>query len=47
MNIFQVIVLSALWISYFGFLSAFSPHYYWIIALRMLVGFGIGGGPQS
>ena len=43
----QVIVISATWILLFGFLSSFSPHYYWIIALRCLVGFGIGGAPQS
>lgn len=42
-----VIVVCATWIFYFGFMSSFSPHYYWIIALRCLVGFGIGGAPQS
>ncbi|XP_048582883.1 synaptic vesicle 2-related protein isoform X2 [Nematostella vectensis] len=41
------VVVSASWIFYFGLLSAFSPHYYWIIALRCLVGFGIGGAPQA
>ncbi|EDO41352.1 predicted protein, partial [Nematostella vectensis] len=42
-----VIVLVSIWIAYFGLLSAFSPHYYWIIVLRMVVGLGIGGAPQS
>ncbi|CAH3108089.1 unnamed protein product [Pocillopora meandrina] len=42
-----VIVICATWIFYFGFISSFSPHYYWIIALRCLVGFGIGGAPLS
>lgn len=42
-----IIVICAIWIFYFGFISSFSPHYYWIIALRCLVGFGIGGAPQS
>ncbi|XP_073257422.1 synaptic vesicle 2-related protein-like isoform X1 [Porites lutea] len=42
-----VIVICATWIFYFGLISSFSPHYYWIIALRCLVGFGIGGAPQS
>lgn len=43
----KVIVICATWIFYFGLISSFSPHYYWIIALRCLVGFGIGGAPQS
>ncbi|KAK2574443.1 Synaptic vesicle 2-related protein [Acropora cervicornis] len=42
-----VIVICSLWTFYFGLLSSFSPHYYWIIALRCLVGFGVGGAPQS
>ncbi|XP_031570462.1 synaptic vesicle 2-related protein-like isoform X2 [Actinia tenebrosa] len=44
---FPTVIVSAAWIFYFGLLSAFSPHYYWIISLRCLVGFGIGGSPQS
>lgn len=42
-----VIVVCSFWIFYFGLISSLSPHYYWIIALRCLVGFGIGGAPQS
>uniref|UniRef100_A0A667ZVP8 Synaptic vesicle 2-related protein-like n=1 Tax=Myripristis murdjan TaxID=586833 RepID=A0A667ZVP8_9TELE len=35
------------WTMYYGFLSAFAPVYGWILVLRGLVGFGIGGAPQS
>jgi len=41
----QMIFISASWLAYFGFISSFSPHYLWIVALRCLVGFGIGGVP--
>ncbi|XP_067911654.1 synaptic vesicle 2-related protein [Heterodontus francisci] len=39
--------VSVLWTLYYGVLSAFSPIYSWILVLRGLVGFGIGGVPQS
>ena len=32
---------------YFGLLSSFSPNFAWILILRGLVGFGVGGVPQS
>ena len=32
---------------YFGILSSFSPTFLWMLILRGLVGFGIGGAPQS
>jgi MFS family permease len=32
---------------YFGLLSAAAPTYYWLLLLRGLTGFGIGGVPQS
>uniref|UniRef100_A0A8C6PKD4 Synaptic vesicle 2-related protein-like n=1 Tax=Nothobranchius furzeri TaxID=105023 RepID=A0A8C6PKD4_NOTFU len=35
------------WTLYYGLLSAFSPLYGWLLGLRGLVGFGIGGAPQS
>ncbi|KAL9981716.1 hypothetical protein ACROYT_G010458 [Oculina patagonica] len=41
----SMIIISASWLGYFGLISSFSPHYFWIIALRCLVGFGIGGIP--
>lgn len=41
----SMIFISASWLAYFGFISSFSPHYLWIVALRCLVGFGIGGVP--
>nr|XP_010597216.1 synaptic vesicle 2-related protein [Loxodonta africana] len=39
--------VSVLWTLYYGILSAFAPVYTWILVLRGLVGFGIGGIPQS
>ncbi|XP_006817923.1 synaptic vesicle 2-related protein-like [Saccoglossus kowalevskii] len=42
-----ILFLVAVWISYYGYLTAFSPNYYWLILLRFLVGFGIGGAPQG
>ncbi|XP_011376135.1 synaptic vesicle 2-related protein [Pteropus vampyrus] len=39
--------VSVLWTLYYGILSAFAPVYSWILVLRGLVGFGIGGVPQS
>lgn len=41
------LIMSSLFTCYFGFLSAFSPTFIWILVLRGLVGFGIGGAPQS
>ncbi|XP_047426393.1 synaptic vesicle 2-related protein [Mugil cephalus] len=32
---------------YYGLLSSFAPVYGWLLVLRGLVGFGIGGAPQS
>uniref|UniRef100_A0A3P9L091 Synaptic vesicle 2-related protein n=1 Tax=Oryzias latipes TaxID=8090 RepID=A0A3P9L091_ORYLA len=39
--------MSVLWTMFYGILSAFAPIYGWILVLRALVGFGIGGAPQS
>uniref|UniRef100_A0AAQ4RVJ6 Synaptic vesicle 2-related protein n=1 Tax=Gasterosteus aculeatus aculeatus TaxID=481459 RepID=A0AAQ4RVJ6_GASAC len=39
--------MSVLWTMFYGVLSAFAPVYGWILVLRALVGFGIGGAPQS
>ncbi|KAM9810652.1 synaptic vesicle 2-related protein [Neosynchiropus ocellatus] len=39
--------MSVLWTMFYGLLSAFAPIYGWILVLRALVGFGIGGAPQS
>lgn len=41
----SMIIVSACWLGYFGFISSFSPHYIWIVFLRCLVGIGIGGVP--
>lgn len=39
--------MSVFWTLFYGLLSAFAPIYGWILFLRALVGFGIGGAPQS
>uniref|UniRef100_A0A3B1IXL5 Synaptic vesicle 2-related protein n=1 Tax=Astyanax mexicanus TaxID=7994 RepID=A0A3B1IXL5_ASTMX len=39
--------MSVLWTLFYGILSSFAPIYGWILFLRALVGFGIGGAPQS
>ncbi|KAK3084065.1 hypothetical protein FSP39_007577 [Pinctada imbricata] len=41
------LILCSVFTCYFGILSAFSPNFIWILILRGLVGFGIGGAPQS
>ncbi|CAL1616032.1 unnamed protein product [Knipowitschia caucasica] len=41
------LTMSVLWTLFFGLMSAFAPVYAWILFLRALVGFGIGGAPQS
>lgn len=39
--------MCSLFTFYFGVLSAASPNFIWMLILRGLVGFGIGGVPQS
>lgn len=39
--------LSVCLVLFFGILSSQSPNYGWMLALRLLVGFGIGGVPQA
>ncbi|KAJ8286068.1 hypothetical protein GJAV_G00034200 [Gymnothorax javanicus] len=39
--------VSVLWTLFYSLLSACAPVYAWILFLRALVGFGIGGAPQS
>uniref|UniRef100_UPI003AAAC3B1 synaptic vesicle 2-related protein-like isoform X1 n=1 Tax=Centroberyx gerrardi TaxID=166262 RepID=UPI003AAAC3B1 len=41
------LMMCSMWALYYGLLSAFAPVYGWILVLRGLVGFGIGGAPQS
>jgi MFS family permease len=41
------LILSTFFLFYFGALSTFSPIFIWLLILRGLVGFGIGGAPQS
>ncbi|RNA37835.1 synaptic vesicle 2-related [Brachionus plicatilis] len=41
------LILCTLFTFYFGALSSFAPVFVWLLILRGLVGFGIGGSPQS
>jgi MFS family permease len=41
------LILCTLFTFYFGTLSAFSPIFIWLLILRGLVGFGIGGKKTS
>ncbi|XP_072310089.1 synaptic vesicle 2-related protein-like [Eucyclogobius newberryi] len=41
------VIYCMVWILYYGLLSSFAPNYGWLIALRALVGVGIGGAPQA
>ncbi|KAF7667544.1 hypothetical protein LDENG_00057870 [Lucifuga dentata] len=41
------LMISMGWTLFYGLLSAFAPVYGWLLFLRGLVGFGIGGAPQS
>lgn len=41
------LLLCAAWTTYFGFISALSPNYTWLLILRFFTGFGIGGAPQA
>ncbi|KAL8559889.1 hypothetical protein ACOMHN_016935 [Nucella lapillus] len=41
------LIMCSLVTFYFGLLSAFSPNFIWLLILRGLVGFGIGGAPQA
>ncbi len=44
---FKCLILCTLFTFYFGALSALAPIFVWLLILRGLVGFGIGGAPQS
>ncbi|XP_006817913.1 synaptic vesicle 2-related protein-like [Saccoglossus kowalevskii] len=41
------LIMCSIWLFYYGVLTAFSPTLLWMLLLRGLVGFGIGGVPQS
>jgi MFS family permease len=43
----QSLIFSALWALYYGLMSSITPEYYWLLALRSLLGFGVGGVPQA
>ncbi|XP_068430271.1 synaptic vesicle 2-related protein [Clinocottus analis] len=42
-----ILIISMCWVMFYGFLSAFAPVYRWVLFLRGLVGFGLGGSHQS
>ncbi|XP_033112116.1 synaptic vesicle 2-related protein-like isoform X1 [Anneissia japonica] len=41
------LIACSIWIFYYGVLSCACPVYIWLLILRGLVGFGIGGAPQA
>lgn len=41
------LVWTSVFLFYFGFLTAFSPTFQWVLFLRFMVGFFIGGVPQA
>uniref|UniRef100_A0A8C6TJM1 SV2 related protein b n=1 Tax=Neogobius melanostomus TaxID=47308 RepID=A0A8C6TJM1_9GOBI len=41
------LISTMVWTIYYGLLSSFAPRYGWMITLRALVGFGVGGSPQA
>ena len=43
----RCLLLTSIWITVTGILSAFAPNFYWFIIFRFLVGIGIAGEPQS
>ncbi len=45
--LFQGLLVCVAMTFYFGVLSAAAPTFFWLLVLRGLVGFGIGGVPQS
>ena len=40
------LIWTSVFLFYFGLLTAFSPSFEWVLFLRFLVGFFIGGVPQ-
>jgi len=43
----QALLISGIFLFFYGFLSTLSPSYPWILCLRFMVGFTIGAVPQS
>ncbi|XP_054469051.1 LOW QUALITY PROTEIN: synaptic vesicle 2-related protein-like [Anoplopoma fimbria] len=41
------LIISVVWVLFYGLLSVFAPGYGWLLLLRGLVGFGLGGAPQA
>ena len=42
----RALIISGIFLFFYGFLSTFSPSYSWILCLRFMVGFNIGCVPQ-
>ena len=40
------LILTSVFLCYFGMLTSFAPSFNWVLFLRFLVGFFIGGVPQ-
>ena len=43
----RALIISGIFLFFYGFLSTFAPSYGWILCLRFMVGFNIGCVPQS
>ena len=43
----NTLIVVCLWIAFYGFLTAFSPTYGWVLILRGMVGAGIAGASQA
>ena len=43
----NALFFSSAWIAFYGILSAFAPTLNWLLFLRFVVGFGLGGGAQT
>lgn len=43
----RIVLISAIMNTFFGFLTAFAPNYYWILIARTLVGFALAGAAQG
>lgn len=42
----QTLIWATFFLFYFGLLTAFAPSFNWVLFIRFLVGFFIGGMPQ-
>ncbi len=43
----QVLTLGAMWVLFYGLLSALAPGLVWLLILRFLLGLGVAAVPQA